>query len=476
MAFIPQQRERRERPDTLAFVELINSLDRQRSPFSDDVPIRIARAPGRLDVMGGIADYSGSLVLELPTEEATFAAVQRADDGKIRIVSRFSQDKGYAEHAVSTDLTLTPEGRSEFRKEARGKWFAYIAGVFFILAEQLDADISSGARVFINSSLPIGKGVSSSAALEVSTMAAVCSAFDIPIDARQLAMLCQRVENTIVGAPCGVMDQIASSCGSGNALLRMICQPAELLDPLPIPDGMKFRGIDSGVRHAVSGSDYGSIRAAAFMGHRIIADLRGLRAEPVADGVVRIDGDPTDGYLSNISPDEYESEFAAAIPDTISGNDFLSKYAGSIDTATRIEKTAVYPVRAAAEHAIYDSERVRRFAAELAGMKGPDSIKKLGELMYGSHESYRRCGLTEEGTELLVKLGREYKDRGICGARITGGGSGGTVVFLTASDGEEAIEEIAEKYKKAAGKKPYIFSRSSPGCAEYGIVTLKPQA
>src|SRR4029078_8834529 len=98
----------------------------------------------------------------------------------------------------------------------------------------------SGARILIASRVPEGKGVSSSAALEVATAQAVAAAFEISIDPTDIALLCQKVENHLAGAPCGVMDQMTAACGEANRLLALICQPAELLPSIPIPEGITF--------------------------------------------------------------------------------------------------------------------------------------------------------------------------------------------------------------------------------------------
>jgi L-arabinokinase len=115
-------------------------------------------------------------------------------------------------------------------------------------------------------------------------------AYEIDIVPRELALLCQKVENHIVGAACGVMDQISTHCGKEGKLTALVCQPAEIRGWIEIPDEIEFWGIDSGVRHAVSGSDYSSVRIGAFMGYRIIAELEGLQVREVRDGVVEIDG------------------------------------------------------------------------------------------------------------------------------------------------------------------------------------------
>jgi len=446
-----EDRGREELADVRRFADLVRD---GVGGFSAESRIFVARAPGRLDVMGGIADYSGSLVLQMPIREACVAGVQRADHRRIKVIS-VGDDRSHSFEFAADEI-------GGLRKtEHRGKWYSYIAGVFTILADAQAADFSSGATVLISSDVPIGKGVSSSAAVEVGTMAATCAAFGIDIEPRELAILCQRVENTIVGAPCGVMDQVASNCGREGSLLSLLCQPAEIGDPLKIPAELDVWGIDSGVRHAVSGSDYSSVRAAAFMGYRMLADAAGSRA---ADRY---------GYLANIPVEEYESKFPDVLPESMTGGEFLKRFQGHNDSVTAIDADRSYAVRAAAEHAIYDSDRVKKFAG-LLGEAQPNTYPLLGELMSASHESYRRCGLTEEGTELLFTLARERRSDGIFGARITGGGSGGTVAILGRPDAGDAVADIADQYEKRTGRSARVFNGSGPGCGEYGIVRLVP--
>ena len=171
------------------------------------------------------------------------------------------------------------------------RWAAYVAGVFLVLARERGVRFSRGARLLISSRVPQGKGVSSSAALEVATMSAVAAAFNIDIDPKEIASLCQRVENHVVGAPCGVMDQMTSACGEANQLLALVCQPAELLGSIELPEDLAVWGLDSGVRHSIGGGDYGSVRAGAFMGYRILADTAGVEAEQRWHGyLANVDG------------------------------------------------------------------------------------------------------------------------------------------------------------------------------------------
>ncbi|HJU54701.1 MAG TPA: galactokinase family protein [Pyrinomonadaceae bacterium] len=480
--------EGRQMPDVAEFIEKLKALKDYPVPevstlFDMGAELVIARAPGRLDVMGGIADYSGSLVLELPIAEATFAAIQRDASNRLRIVT-LSRD---GSRAIAFEMPLADfenEGgpvsyeaaRAYFETERSRQWAAYVAGVLLVLMRERGVSFPGGARILVWSRVPEGKGVSSSAALEVATMSAVAAAFGLDVGARELAILCQRVENLVVGAPCGVMDQMTSACGEENQLLALLCQPAELLGTVSLPEELAVWGLDSGVRHSVGGGDYGSVRVGAFMGYRIIAALSGLSAEG-AGQTVSIDDPRWGGYLANLTPSEFEERFAPRLNESLRGDEFLALYGGTTDTVTRIEPERVYSVRVPAAHAVYENFRVRAFAELLQSGGSAASERRnelLGELMYQSHASYGRCGLGSAGTDRLVELVRELGPaRGLYGAKITGGGSGGTVAVLGRRDAAEAIAEVARRYSEETGHAPYVFSGSSPGSAAFGHFRLR---
>ncbi len=168
--------------------------------------------------------------------------------------------------------------------------------------------------------MPEGKGVASSAALEVATMMAVDAAYDLGLAPREVALLCQKVENSIVGAPCGVMDQMTAVFGERNRLLALLCQPAEIRANVTIPEELAFWGIDSGIAHEVSGADYGSVRVAAFMGYRMLREFAGT---------------DFDGYLANLTPSELEQKYLHRLPDSIRGIDFLETVSGRRRTPRR---------------------------------------------------------------------------------------------------------------------------------------------
>ncbi|HEY0723215.1 MAG TPA: hypothetical protein VGD41_04355, partial [Pyrinomonadaceae bacterium] len=409
-------------------------------------------------------------------------ALQKEDARQLRIVSVLG-DK-----TLSLDMPLSDlerdgkpieyaDAQQYFKSDRSRHWAAYVAGVFLVLSRERGVHFDRGARLLISSRVPEGKGVSSSAALEVATMSAVAAAFDIDIGPREIALLCQRVENLVVGAPCGVMDQMTAACGEANHLLSLICQPAELQGSIKLPEDLAVWGLDSGVRHSIGAGDYGSVRAGTFMGYRVIAELAGFSVKQSGDYIV-IDDPRWRGYLANLSPSEYEEKFARDMPEWLLGDEFISRYGGTTDRVTKVDRECHYAVRAPAEHAIYESFRVKKFAELLDRQKDRMTLgdtMAMGELMYGSHLSYSACGLGSHGTDLLVELVKtQGVDRGLFGAKITGGGSGGTVAVLGSSDAEPAVLDVAHRYAAMIGHEPYIFRGSSPGSAAFGHLTVRP--
>jgi L-arabinokinase len=474
--------------DVEAFVAELRRIAERPIPetvalFDPSREIVVTRAPGRLDVMGGIADYSGSLVLEWPLREATLVALQRDRDPRLRIESRGTDANSRAPGFEIALEELAPLGRpipyeaarDLFRRDPARAWAAYVGGAFLVLMRERGASFTEGARLLVRSNVPEGKGVASSAALEVAVMQAVIAAFGVDLEARELAILCQMVENRVVGAPCGVMDQVTAACGRANELLALLCQPAELLGTMALPADVQVFGLDSGVGHAVAGSDYTRVRVGTFMGARILADVAGLAVEEGPPGEpVRVADTRWGGYLANLTPSELES-FAHRLPESMAGAEFLARYRGTTDPATRVDPARNYAVRKPTAHAVYEHFRARAFAELLAPPATERRRQLLGELMYQSHASYSGCGLGSEGTDLLVALVRSAGPaRGFYGAKITGGGSGGTVAVLARRGAD--ISQVAEDHARRTGHLPHVFSGSSLGAAAFGHLRLPAPA
>jgi L-arabinokinase len=445
-----------------------------RDFFATDAPLIVARAPGRLDVMGGIADYSGSLVLQLPLKVATTAIVQPVEERTIELMSIRPRSSRLATYSIQLDALLDGPLHDPARLRAHvtarreDKWAAYVLGVVHacLVRRGEEARASAGGfRMLILSDVPEGKGVSSSAALEVACLAGVATRYGVEMRDQEIATASQWAENHVAGAPCGIMDQMTSACGQRDRLLRLRCQPDIVEGHVAIPDGWRCYGIDSGIRHAVTGSDYGTVRTAAFMGYRIIADLAGLPATLDASNVRDLDA-RWHGYLANISPSEFASRFAAQLPESMTGAEFLGRYAGITDVVTRVWPERTYPVRQATAHPVHENARVERFATLLDALgAGDESIaREMGALMGEAHASYSACGLGSDGTDRLVELvAQAGASRGLYGAKITGGGSGGTVAVLGTEAAEAAVRSIAREYAKETGREAVVFGRSGPG-------------
>ena len=376
--------------------------------------------------------------------------------------------------------------RRDFAEPAR-RWAGYIAGCLFILHEQklisLHDKSIKGLDLALLSDVPLGGGVASSAAIEVATMMNLLDHFGLRggLDPMRVAILCQQVENRIVGAPCSIMDQVTSLAGTDGTtgtLLRLLCQPHELRQSLVLPEGIRAIGINSAVRPSVGEGGSIATRCAAFMGHAII--LAKMRQIGEAHGQT-LAADPMNGYLANLDPDDYKKLFRDALPATMRGLDFLEQYGPTIDKATTVHPDQDYPIQAATDHHVSEARRVRQFveyleqAAKLpAGSRERlDPLNKAGHLMYASHVSCTnnaRLGAPE--CDLLVDLVRQREHLGFYGARITAGGSGGTVAILanTGQKADDSIAKIMAEYEQRTSHQPEAFLASSPGAWEVGTV------
>lgn len=526
-------------PDTMAFLKSLSGLDtgdgsvrspekrklRERSAavtlFNWEEDIYVARAPGRLDVMGGIADYSGSLVLQMPIREACHVAVQRSHpskqklwkhaqarqqvkgQGPVPVVQIVSFGSELSNRAPTFDMNLTDflddgkpisyeKANKYFAQDPSQKWAAYVAGTILVLMTELGVRFTDSISILVSSAVPEGKGVSSSASVEVAVMSAIAAAHGLNIAPRDLALLCQKVENHVVGAPCGVMDQMTSACGEANKLLAMVCQPAEVKELVAIPSHIRFWGFDSGIRHSVGGTDYGSVRIGAFMGRKMIKSLASSYSQPV-DGmnsdeyeeqcIDLLKREASLDYLCNLPTHRYEAVYAKKLPEFKHGETFLKEYADHNDTVTVIDPKRQYAVKAPTKHPIYENFRVETFKALLTAAITDGQLSSLGELMYQCHYSYSDCGLGSDGTDRLVKLVQEMQHRksshdgrsSLFGAKITGGGSGGSVCVMGRNcvQSSEEILEIQQRYKAATGYLPIIFEGSSPGAGKFGYLKLR---
>ncbi len=407
--------------------------------FRSEDPIAVARAPGRLDVLGGIADYSGSLVLELPLAAAALAAAQLDDDGSVVAVSGDRRTVLDAD-----DLTSTALDELAARFTGTSAWAAYVLGpiALFLREENISVD---GLRILVSSDVPEAKGVGSSAAIGVAALQAVAACFSRAPEPRRLALLSQRAEQLLASAPCGSMDQMTAAYGEQDHLLLLLCRPAEIVRSIPLPHPLAVWGIDSGVHHAVAGTAYRRARCAAFMGKALL----GCREE----------------YLAAVDPAEVDAE---ELPELLTGAEFLARHSEIDDPACPIDSDVTYPVRAATMYPLEEHRRVQAFAHLLEQPVTDRGARSLGELMFEAHDGYTRCGLGSRATDELVEAVRRVGwEGGLAGARASAGGSGGTVVVLGHRDAEPLVRTIAARL--GAG----FFGGSSSGVAGFGSRMLR---
>lgn len=432
--------------------------------------IIVTRVPARLDVMGGIADYSGSNVCEGVLGRGMAIALQPRTDRTLRIRTMQAYRRSLPvetriplEYYESDDSYVSYEHvRDLCKSNPLSSWTAYVGGSIFILLKEEGVRLPFGFNLLLLSGVPTNVGIGSSAAVEIATLYCLQRYLGLNLSETRLAQLGQMAENLIVGAPCGIMDQITVTSGRQGRLTHILCRPGSVLGEVEVPQGTEFVGINSMVKHSVGGAEYGDVRIGAFMGKRIINWIRVKnRKDPIK-------------YLSELNVESFEKNYQSALPEILIGSEFLKKYKTHDDPITEIQPDANYRVLGPTLHPVYENERVLRFMDHLkeASVKNEDALIAAGECMYASHASYRdHCLLSTPEVDFIVEAVRKRGPRkGLYGAKITGGGSGGTVaIFGTKEAIACEIPAIAKEYKRLTGLDPDIFEGTSPGAIEFGV-------
>jgi L-arabinokinase len=455
---------------------------RVRTYFSYETTLIASRAPGRLDFMGGAADEGGALALEVPLADATYAVLQGQESPSANLMTIVNDEPQMSQFdlgSISRGELDTPEAiHARFNKRSESGWVAHIVGLLYYLFHRIRRPVRApfhGFRLLIHSDVPSGRGLGSSAALEVACMNVLSAFYGIDMEPGELARACQWVEHNVVGSSGGIMDQMTVVFGRHDRMLRLRCQPAQIEGYPPLPAGYQCFGIDAGKRHPAGIARSQLIRTAAQMGYRMLAEAAGLIIH--RDGARLVVDDPLwRGYLANIAPDEYRSRYGSVLPDQMQGRDFLGRFQGVSDPDAWIDPNQSYPIRHATEHPIFENERVQRFADAIAQLPNrAGAASEVGALMEASHAAYAPCGLGCTETDLLVELvRRDGPARGLFGAKLTGRGGGGAVAVFGTRDSEAALREIVRTYLKETRKGGDIYVGTSPGAAAVGLLTLRP--
>jgi galactokinase len=341
-------------------------------------------APGRVNLIGEHTDYSGGFVLPLPIPQRAQVNLKTRDDDRVRVWSREIGD--------TQEYQLGDERRT-------GDWLDYVMGCTH--AARTAGHAIGGAALRITSEVPLGAGLGSSAALEVALLRAFREAFELELDDTQLALLGQRAEHEIVGAPVGVMDQLCASLGEPGAAL-FIDTRSLVARHVSVPRELDLLVIASGIRHDHAHGDYRTRRAECEEAARLLG-VSLLRELDVSD-------------LPRI----------ATLPP---------------------------PLDRRARHVV--SENVRVLATVTALERG--DLQALGPLFAGSHLSLRDdFEVSIPAIDLLVELASS--DPQVIAARLTGGGFGGSIVaFAHAGAGARAAQRITAAYAAQTSNTPLVL-------------------
>ncbi len=435
----------------------------------------VFRAPGRVNLIGEHTDYNDGWVLPIAIDRACYVLAQARTDNRLRIRSE-QMHVAQPPSAVPGAHEIIDVALDDPRPPGH-HWSAYVRGVAWALREA--GYPVRGADLLISSDVPLGAGLSSSAALEVATALALLGISDLPMDRTRLALACQRAENEYVGMRCGIMDQlIACFARAGHAAL-IDCRTLKV-EYAPIDESQaRIVVANTMVKHALAASEYNRRRAECEDAVRRIREQLATvphPREPAAAGEL--------GWnvkaLRDISWPQIEA-LVGAEPNSLATGDWrLTTAPGAppsrprasggprVETENRelrTENFASWPdnVLRRARHVTTENARVH---AAVAALRAGD-FAEVGRLMYESHHSLDAdYAVTSPELNTMVALARELP--GCYGARMTGGGFGGCTVNLVRADAAEQFAlNLARHYQQSSGIKPEVYAvRASDAAGE----------
>jgi galactokinase len=345
-----------------------------------------ARAPGRVNLIGEHIDYNGGSVLPTPLPRHASVELAERSGSTVRVSSANMGDPAGIESFVLGEETR------------QGTWVDYVQGALRVL--QAQGHDLRGFDARISSEIPVGGGLSSSAALTVALLRALRSCFSLPLDDFRVALVAQQVENEFVGARVGVMDPMTASLGREREAL--LIRTSDLaFRYVPIPDVLDLVVVDSGQSHAHASGEYNQRRAECERAAELL-------------GVER---------LCDLPRDQWDR--IASLPP---------------------------PLDRRARHAVTENERVRLAVAALEGVR----CEELGAHLDASHRSLRDdYDVSTPEIDVLVRTLRA--EEGVYGARLTGGGFGGAVIALAREgEGAEVSRRAAEEFGRRTGRQATV--------------------
>ena len=377
----------------MSLTDLVKS--RFKGEFGE-APTRIVRAPGRVNLIGEHTDYNDGFVFPLAIDRATFIALRPRADNTVFAISLDMDDR--REFALD-----------DLRRPAEVDWIDYLIGVAWALRERGYAP--RGWEGVVSGDVPIGSGLSSSAALELVTARAFFCVSDFEWDAAEMALACQAAENDWLGVKCGIMDQMISAAGVQNRALLIDCRSLETYSA-PLPAGTAVVILDTGTRRGLVDSKYNERReqCEAAARHFSLIALRDIDAAT------------------------------------------FKRRASELNPLTRRR----------ARHVITENERT----LEAREAMNAGDAEALGQLMIASHLSLRDdFEVSSPALDAIVDCANA--DEACYGARMTGAGFGGCAVALVNAEGAESfVERVSASYAKATGNQPTLYITEASRGAE----------
>lgn len=353
---------------------------------------RIFRAPGRVNIIGEHTDYNDGFVMPAAVGFSTYVAVAARPDRRLVICSDEFPGK------FEFDLDHLPQKRT-------GNWCDYILGVATVLSKS--GHRLPGANVLVHGEVPIGAGLSSSAAIEVASALALLSLDGGALPLPEIARLCQRAENRFIGARVGIMDQFVSCLGRAGHALLLDCRSLQY-QLVPLPSDIQLVVCNTMVKHDNAASEYNTRRAECEEGVRFFAKF-----------------DPAIHALRDVSVELFD-QHARDLPSTI---------------------------RKRCAHVIHENLRTRDAARSLA----QGDFAHMKQLLRASHDSLRDLyEVSCRELDIMVEAAEDLP--GFCGGRMTGGGFGGcTLNLVRQQDAAQFAAQIAGRYRQATGIEPQIY-------------------
>jgi galactokinase len=359
----------------------------------------VFRAPGRVNLIGEHTDYNDGYVMPAAISFDTFAACAGNNSGNLLIQSL--QDPEAATFPIH-----------ESQSQPAHNWTDYVRGVLIQL--QHEGLNIPGANLLIDGQVPIGAGLSSSAALEVATALALLSFSKHSMNSTAIAKLCQRAENEFVGSRCGIMDQFASLHSRAGSALLLDCRSLDARS-LPLPENVSLVICNTMVKHSIARGEYNVRRAECEAGVRYFARHR-----------------KTVTALRDVTEDDLH-QLGSGLPDVL-----LRR----------------------CRHVVTENARVLAASDALES----SDLKRFGQLMYDSHRSLKAdFEVSCFELDTMVELARTIP--GVHGARMTGGGFGGCTINLVESREARAFrEQIITAYQRATRIRPEVYiTHAAPG-------------